>query len=358
MDEESLKSAAAIRFGPFLLDPRERRLWRSGEPVAVNARYLDALILMASEPGALVTKDQFMAAVWRGVPVTDEALTQCIRTLRRALGDDASAPSMIETVPKHGYRFIAPVEAAGADAAVSTAAPAPWLSHALGGTAGAGLAGGIGGAAYGALAAGGEGAAAMGALSVLLVLTIVTLAVALLGGAGVATGIALAAGRGSPWLRVIGGAGGGAVVGGLVKLIGTDSFRLLIGASPGDITGAGEGVVLGGAVGLAAALGARAAASPRRQAVIGALCGAGAGVLIPLIGGRMMAGSLATLSQSLPASRLRLDPIGALTGEAGLGPIAQMVTGAGEGALFGALILWGMARASIRPARPPVPTSR
>ena len=44
------------------------------------------------------------------MPVTDEALTQCIRTLRRKLGDDANRPRFIETVPKHGYRFIAPVE--------------------------------------------------------------------------------------------------------------------------------------------------------------------------------------------------------------------------------------------------------
>ena len=44
------------------------------------------------------------------MPVTDEALTQCIKTLRRQLGDSASSPRFIETVPKHGYRFIAPVE--------------------------------------------------------------------------------------------------------------------------------------------------------------------------------------------------------------------------------------------------------
>jgi Transcriptional regulatory protein, C terminal len=55
-----------------------------------------------------------MEEVWHGVPVTDEALTQCIRTLRRQLGDDAARPRFIETVPKHGYRFIAEPEAANA----------------------------------------------------------------------------------------------------------------------------------------------------------------------------------------------------------------------------------------------------
>ena len=80
-------------------------------PVELNARYLDALALLVREQGRLVSKDRFLDEVWRGVPVTDEALTQCIKTLRRQLGDDAVSPRFIETVPKHGYRFIAPVEA-------------------------------------------------------------------------------------------------------------------------------------------------------------------------------------------------------------------------------------------------------
>jgi DNA-binding winged helix-turn-helix (wHTH) protein len=100
----------AFRFDRFLLDPDDRRLSRDGAAVELNARYLDALALLVSEAGRLVTKDRFMDEVWRGVPVTDEALTQCIKTLRRQLGDDAARPRFIETVPKHGYRFIAEVE--------------------------------------------------------------------------------------------------------------------------------------------------------------------------------------------------------------------------------------------------------
>ena len=57
---------------------------------------------MVREAGTLVTKDGFLDEVWAGVPVTDEALTQCIKSLRRALGDDAARPQFIETVPKHG----------------------------------------------------------------------------------------------------------------------------------------------------------------------------------------------------------------------------------------------------------------
>ncbi|CAN5371969.1 hypothetical protein BH09PSE1_BH09PSE1_17780 [soil metagenome] len=101
------------RFDRFQLDPDDRLLLRDGAPVELNARYLDALSLLVREQGRLVSKARFHDEVWRGVPVTDEALTQCIRTLRRLLGDDAARPRFIETVPKHGYRFIAPIIADG-----------------------------------------------------------------------------------------------------------------------------------------------------------------------------------------------------------------------------------------------------
>lgn len=88
-----------LRFGRFTLIPAERRLLDDDAPVALNARYLDALILLARDPQAVITKDRLHDEVWRGVPVTDEALTQCIRALRKALGDDATSPTYIETVP-------------------------------------------------------------------------------------------------------------------------------------------------------------------------------------------------------------------------------------------------------------------
>src|SRR3954454_8213740 len=105
--------AGTFRFDRFCLDPADRRLLRDGQPVELNARYLDALALLVREAGKLISKDRFMGEVWRGIPVTDEALTQCIKTLRRQLGDDAGSPRFIETVPKHGYRFIARVDQPG-----------------------------------------------------------------------------------------------------------------------------------------------------------------------------------------------------------------------------------------------------
>src|SRR3954471_13800944 len=141
--------SGGFRFERFSLDPRDRRLTRDGVPVELNARYLDALALLVGEAGKLVSKDRFLDEVWRGIPVTDEALTQCIRTLRRELGDDAAAPRFIETVPKHGYRFIAPVD--GRPRA-SPGAALDWrgiLLPGLAGTAGGATAGILGGLFYG-----------------------------------------------------------------------------------------------------------------------------------------------------------------------------------------------------------------
>ena len=100
----------SYRFDEFTLDANERELRRGDALVEINARYLDALTLLVRNQGRLVSKDRFLDEVWRGVPVTDEALTQCIRTLRRQLGDNVANPRFIETVPKHGYRFVATVE--------------------------------------------------------------------------------------------------------------------------------------------------------------------------------------------------------------------------------------------------------
>src|SRR5215510_13718938 len=99
------------QFDRFSLDPNERRLFAGELPVDLNSRYFDALLLLLQNPGMLLGKERFLQEVWRGIPVTDEVLTQCIKTLRRQLGDSATQPRLIETIPKHAYRFIAAVTA-------------------------------------------------------------------------------------------------------------------------------------------------------------------------------------------------------------------------------------------------------
>jgi len=129
-------------------------------------------------------------------------------------------------------------------------------------------------------------------------------------------------------------------MGAAVKLLGLDAFNLLFGAAPREMTGAAEGAVLGGAIGLAAWLaGPR---SLRLGAGIAALAGGVAGAAIALLGGRLMAGSLDLLARSFPDSRLRLDAIGALLGEDGFGPVSLVVTSALEGALLGGCVVGAM----------------
>lgn len=351
-------ASGSYRFEDFRLDPLDRQLRRGGDPVDINARYLDALALLVTEAGRLVSKDRFLEEVWRGVPVTDEALTQCIKTLRRQLGDDAARPRFIETVPKHGYRFIAPVisdeeqSAIPSPAATAVAAAAPsysWREFLLLGGAGmngGGVAGLLGGLFYGFAGASQPLQPGMGAASILLVLVCLTILVALTGGAGVGFGIAASyflPGGSRAW-SIAGGALGGLAVGGVVKLLGLDAFNLLFGRSPGDITGGTEGVILGGAVGLGAWIATRRddRFSLRRSVAAAALAGAAAGVIIVLLGGRLMGGSLILLARQFPDSRLRLDHLGGLFGESGFGPVSQILTGALEGGLFAAFVVGAM----------------
>lgn len=345
-------ASGSFRFDRFVLDPSDRQLRRDGAPVELNARYLDALILLVREQGKLISKERFLEEVWRGVPVTDEALTQCIKTLRKQLGDDASSPRFIETAPKHGYRFIAPVElTVSAPVTASAQTGAPWrqvLSRGAAAAIGGGVAGLIGGLIYSFIGA----AAGIGAASSLLVLVCLTALIGVLGGAGVGLGIAAAAhapGRLGQW-SIIGGALGGVVVGGFVKLVGLDTFNLLFGQTPGEITGAPEGAVLGGAFGLGVWIANRGAHSLQRSAAIAGACGAAAGVIITLLGGRLMAGSLHLLASRFPDSRLQIDQIGGLFGERGFGTVSAMATAGFEGLLFAACVVAALLIAAKRAA--------
>ncbi len=337
--------SGVFRFADFALDPANRTLTRRDAAVELNARYLDALLLLVGEAGRLVSKDRFLADVWRGVPVTDEALTQCIKTLRRTLGDDASRPRFIETVPKHGYRFVAALTAPDAAVAAPTTPAPPITADAIGerrrdtlllggaGTVGAGMAGLIGGLIYGFAGAAQPVQAGPGAASVLIVMLCLTILIALLGGVGVAFGIALATRASDPRWRILSGAIGGMVVGAIVKLLGIDAITLLFGRSPGNVTGALEGLALGAAVGLAAWLATRMAL--RRAIVAAGVIGGLAGVAIVLTGGRMFAGSLMLLADAFPGSRMRFDALTQIAGDR----LGMALTGAFEGGLFAACLV-------------------
>jgi len=97
-------------FGPFVLEPGEKRLLCDGNPVALPPKALDTLIALVERRGHVVEKVELLERVWPNTFVEEATLTQNIFTLRKALGDSPDGHEYIETVPKHGYRFVAPVQ--------------------------------------------------------------------------------------------------------------------------------------------------------------------------------------------------------------------------------------------------------
>jgi DNA-binding winged helix-turn-helix (wHTH) protein/tetratricopeptide (TPR) repeat protein len=112
-----------LTFGPFRLEPGNAQLWRGDERVALPPKPFDVLCHLAERPGKLVTKDQLLDAVWPNLHISESSLNVAINALRSALGDDSKAPHYIETVPRRGYRFVAPVVAEGTEHS-----PPPWLA--------------------------------------------------------------------------------------------------------------------------------------------------------------------------------------------------------------------------------------
>jgi DNA-binding winged helix-turn-helix (wHTH) protein/tetratricopeptide (TPR) repeat protein len=97
-----------LTFGAFSLDLAKERLVRDGETVALTPKAFAVLRRLLEDGGQLVTKEELLRAGWANTHVTDGVLKVSILEIRRALGDDSAAPRFIETVPRRGYRFIAP----------------------------------------------------------------------------------------------------------------------------------------------------------------------------------------------------------------------------------------------------------
>ena len=107
------------RFHEFTVDVAQRSLiGADGTPVELTPRLFDGLLFLVEHPGELLTKDALLAALWPGLVVEENSLSQAISALRRALGDDAQNSRFIQTVQRRGFRFVAPVEVfdAAADA--------------------------------------------------------------------------------------------------------------------------------------------------------------------------------------------------------------------------------------------------
>jgi DNA-binding winged helix-turn-helix (wHTH) protein len=104
-----MKPGVIYDFGPFQLDTEARRLVREGVPVTLAPKSFELLQMLVENHGRALSRADFLAAVWPDTQVEEGNLSFQVMVLRRALGPQGAA--WIETVPKYGYRFTAPVVA-------------------------------------------------------------------------------------------------------------------------------------------------------------------------------------------------------------------------------------------------------
>ena len=102
-------TADAFTVGSWQAHPHENRLIDGDRIVSLEPRVMSLLVCLAETPGKLLSPDELLEQVWRGRAHGEHAVYQAIADLRKALGDDASHPQFIETIPKRGYRLIATV---------------------------------------------------------------------------------------------------------------------------------------------------------------------------------------------------------------------------------------------------------
>ncbi len=119
-----------LRFGVFEIDAATGELRRNGGSVRLQPQPFKVLLLLARNPGGIVDRDWLRREIWGGTTVDfDRSLNVAIAQIRAALGDDPESPRFIQTVPRRGYRFLAPVEsirpAVQAGAAEGAALPVP-----------------------------------------------------------------------------------------------------------------------------------------------------------------------------------------------------------------------------------------
>src|SRR5580700_8304065 len=105
------QSGRVYRFGIFAVDPAGRELLRRGAPVQLQEQPFRVLCMLLEKSGEVVTRDELRQALWASDTYVDfdGSLNAALKRLRFALGDSARNPTFIETLTKHGYRFIAPV---------------------------------------------------------------------------------------------------------------------------------------------------------------------------------------------------------------------------------------------------------
>lgn len=107
-----------FRFGLFELDTESELLLKAGRTVKIQQQPYKLLCLLITQPGKVVSRDEIRAALWPAETFVDydQGVNFAMKQVREALGDDADHGVYVQTVPKRGYRFIAPVDASERDA--------------------------------------------------------------------------------------------------------------------------------------------------------------------------------------------------------------------------------------------------
>src|SRR5579863_1043602 len=111
---EQVKSAGIVRFGAFELDRNSGELRKSGLKIHLREQPFRILAMLLERPGEIITREEIQKILWPNDTVVEfeHSINAAIKALRQALADDADNPRFVETLPRRGYRFIAPVVAA------------------------------------------------------------------------------------------------------------------------------------------------------------------------------------------------------------------------------------------------------
>src|ERR1700742_4568214 len=110
MESRSI-DGGVVRFATFELDLRSGELRKSGVKLKLGGQPFQVLAILLEQPGTIVTRDELQKRLWPDTFVdVDHNLNTAINKIREVLGDSAESPRFVETLPRRGYRFIAPIE--------------------------------------------------------------------------------------------------------------------------------------------------------------------------------------------------------------------------------------------------------
>ncbi len=105
----NLRSYTSLQIGEWTVLPNQNRIVSDSGVTKIEPKIMEVLLCLANRQGRVVSRDELLESVWAGTVVTDEVVTRAISELRKAFGEDRKQPGVIETIPKSGYRLIAPV---------------------------------------------------------------------------------------------------------------------------------------------------------------------------------------------------------------------------------------------------------